>query len=405
VLDGPVGHLGLRMTAWPQDNALYSAEMILPYPPTHIGQHRLDSADFALLWPRDIFENEALVLADDVTTDRQELLLEEAFVGPVPAQALRRAAARAKPGSKSRVFDALVSNVHILQLMKPKLPYYSRRTHGESTVQDPFARLTRQFVDLIEDLTARGYFDHLVAARPCVDADVHTMEAYIVEGSRLLEKEIGRHVSWPLRRDEFLSADRDLLFDVIEVLHDHVARPRERTFHDFCDCGWHYADFVMEAGRQVYRWRVNQLLDQAVLGYRLAGDGEDVGRLVTTTDEARTDLLQSMNSRTDPASVDEVRHAISLFRTRGAIREDKRSACTALARVLEDRRRQLKTELFSKDEGALFTIANEFDVRHSGERQKNDYRAEFLDWVFWWYLATIELTDRLLSDQSSTTTS
>jgi len=39
-------------------------------------------------------------------------------------------------------------------------------------------------------------------------------------------------------------------------------------------------------------------------------------------------------------------------------------------------------------------------VRHASERQKADYNPLFLDWVFWWFLATIELTDRLLSEQS-----
>jgi hypothetical protein len=28
----------------------------------------------------------------------------------------------------------------------------------------------------------------------------------------------------------------------------------------------------------------------------------------------------------------------------------------------------------------------------------------FLDWVFWWYLATVELTDRLLTRQAGQTT-
>ena len=48
----------------------------------------------------------------------------------------------------------------------------------------------------------------------------------------------------------------------------------------------------------------------------------------------------------------------------------------------------------SNDEGALFQIANQFDLRHSGERQRPHYQDSYLDWVFWWYLATVELTDR-----------
>ena len=107
-----------------------------------------------------------------------------------------------------------------------------------------------------------------------------------------------------------------------------------------------------------------------------------------------------MTTRTDPTTRDEVRHAISLFRSRGATREDKRLACFELGRVLEARRRLLQANVFSGDEDDLFQIANRFDVRHASERQKADYNPLFLDWVFWWFLATIELTDRLLSEQS-----
>ena len=55
----------------------------LPYRPRTSVSIRLDGADFALRWPRDIFEDEGRVLAGDVTASRQELLFEEAFVGPV----------------------------------------------------------------------------------------------------------------------------------------------------------------------------------------------------------------------------------------------------------------------------------------------------------------------------------
>ncbi len=57
-----------------------------------------------------------------------------------------------------------------------------------------------------------------------------------------------------------------------------------------------------------------------------------------------------------------------MFRSRAADREEKRSAVLALARVLEDRRQLIEDQLDGKDEGALFRIANEFDLRHRGVR-------------------------------------
>jgi hypothetical protein len=80
---------------------------------------------------------------------------------------------------------------------------------------------------------------------------------------------------------------------------------------------------------------------------------------------------------------------------------DKRSAAINLAGVLEERRALLKAEMATKDEGALFEIANRFAIRHRNVTQQADYDPAFLDWVFWWYLATIELTDRILARQET----
>lgn len=95
-------------------------------------------------------------------------------------------------------------------------------------------------------------------------------------------------------------------------------------------------------------------------------------------------------------------HATALFRSRTATREDKRSACIALAGVLESRRSLLKTNLLSGDEGALFQIANQFDIRHRKADQHPDYDDAYLDWLFWWYLATVDLTDRLIARGGTT---
>lgn len=39
----------------------------------------------------------------------------------------------------------------------------------------------------------------------------------------------------------------------------------------------------------------------------------------------------------------------------------------------------------------------------AGGAQRSAYDPVFLDWIFWWYLATIELTDRLLYRQRTAT--
>ena len=130
---------------------------------------------------------------------------------------------------------------------------------------------------------------------------------------------------------------------------------------------------------------------------RLADQGEDLGRLVTVADDAREALIDKLLDQHADATVDKVAHAIALFRHRGATFEDKRSAAIALAGILEDRRSLLKAELITKDENALFQIANSFAIRHQNPAQQSDYGEAFIDWIFWLYAATVELCDRLLA--------
>ena len=138
---------------------------------------------------------------------------------------------------------------------------------------------------------------------------------------------------------------------------------------------------------------------RAVTPYRLAESGTDRGRLVHAPDDDRDELVQRALQSPVPGVRDDVGHAIALFRSRAATTSERRSAVVTLAGILEHRRALLRTELFKKDEGALFRIANECDLRHRDKSQQGDYDPVFLDWLFWWYLATVELTDRLLARQ------
>jgi hypothetical protein len=64
-------------------------------------------------------------------------------------------------------------------------------------------------------------------------------------------------------------------------------------------------------------WCVNRLLVRSELGLRLADDGEDVGRMVAATDDARIRLVETVATRDDGEVGDQVGHAIALFRARG----------------------------------------------------------------------------------------
>jgi len=361
-----------------------------------------DSADYELAWPRKLFVAEAKALLNSPPAswvNRFELLLMEAFRGGAPADDFRGATADewgSHTITKHQFADRLAAEADTLRQANTPRPYWPAR-HSESgsgaVKVDPIHR-QRDFTVLITELKRIGYFDQTFPT-PCVD----DREPAVVDPNSELAARLGVPGLWPLRPGTW---DDETFYGLIEVFHDLVARPRERTWHDYGGCGWHYAAFALEPARWLYRWRVNRLLEAAGVELRLADSGEDTGRLVHLVDPGRADLLESALSNPDRVTRGTVEHAIALFRARSATDHNKKSAIVALAGILEERRKLLKASVFTKDEGALFRIANEFGLRHQNEAQKFHYDSAFLDWVFWWYLGTVELTDRLIVRQATT---
>lgn len=353
----------------------------------------VDSADYELRWPKDLFARELRALGELPRTDGPpaliERLVEEAFDSDRPVLEYR---SFGSPWDRDRY---LVYVEELLALL-PRLRERHRRPPLFSTRQGRSrpapAWTTRQLrtavAAVLRELHRDGYF-----TRELGQADWDKPGG--ADGpNKVLSERLGVEV-WPL---DLENCEEDLLFDLIETFHDLAARPRARRY---TDTGYRYSGgYSTDVGRAYYRWRINPLLDRLDPKLRLADSGEDLGRLVQATDDARGGLVDRVLAAPDHQVADQVQHAIALFRRRGATTHDKRSAVVALANVLEDRRALLKSNLFSDDETQLFHIANRFDLRHRNDKQHTDYDPAFRDWVFWWYLATIELTDRIIERQS-----
>lgn len=270
---------------------------------------------------------------------------------------------------------------------KPK-PYWSQRRGAQAPAGTTHAAAAAQRARrAVQELHDEHFFAETLGF-DCVDGNGDTDATPESE----LADRVGKPHLWASDPGEWHEDD---LCDFIEVFHDLAARPVDGWFHSFSGCGWHPTGFSRKSGQALYQWRVNEILDASLLGLRLADDGEDVGRMVRAApgelETLVTDVLAS--TQADPG---DVAHAVALFRSRAGSRQERRSAVVTLHRILESRRALLKTELLRKDEGVLFQIANEFDLRHHRDGQRGEYRQEFLDWVFYWYLATIQLTDQLL---------
>lgn len=362
------------------------------------------SEEYELEWPAKLFKDEAMAIAALSTGDVEDYavaLLHEAFTESTPARNFQEEVVSnnfdQKWVSPSPVRDPrfllrqLADHVDSFPKSGSGRPYWLQqqqltppRVEGK-----PKSSFRDDWLQLIETLTAAGYFS-LAAGEACVDG---LSEAEVdAEISRQIEKRIDIPDLWPLPG----FVDEALGLTLVEVFHDLAARPRNRHFHEFSQCGWHHSYQAKKPGRAVYRWKVNDLLRRHSYGLQLAAEGEDTGRLIRKFDDPRSELLTAAIKSDHAPTKASAQHAIALFRKHDATREDKRSACAALALVLEDRRKLLKSSLLRKDEGMLFQIANEFDVRHRDGKQYDDLGEEFQDWVFWIYLSSLELTNRMV---------
>ena len=372
--------------------------------------------EYELRWPPQLFIDEANRLRRYTTSQVDEMigidrtdwapamqwLLTEAFVSTVPTETLKRVLRGGVQwgGPNLRGAEQWISQLldEVANFPEPatRKPYWSARTSARPTpARLKFTEVTRHFVRLIEEFEANGYLINAFGQK-CVDDDGPRPDP-----SAVLESRLGYDVfGWPLEPSR-PGWEVDDFCDLVEVLHDLVARPSRRWYHEEPDCGWHYGGFATRPARRLYRWQVNRLLAGSDLGLRLAEEGEDVGRLVRIEPTGLEDLPEKALQAARPETVNRVQHTIALFRSRNATVEERRSAVITLVGILEERRPLLKAKLVTEDERALFRIANEFAVRHQRADQRSDYDNVYLDWLFWWYLATVYLTDQLLARQAA----
>ncbi|WP_298459812.1 hypothetical protein [uncultured Cellulomonas sp.] len=367
--------------------------------------------DLQLVWPRDLFASELRditsarpvpgsfnplgpgpSLVRGVTNeDSVRLLFEEAFYADTGVQWLNTALA-------DGTVDALTAQIAADPL---RVPVYARpllyrdRVAGVTTRERPNltdTALVEATSKLITELDQAGYFD-LAFGEDCVD----TENDHAGRGREALSDLMASNEQWPPELDAYgLGEHLDHAYTVIEAAHHFVARPRKRSYHSYGG-EWHYDDFDRRAGQGVFRWRMNGLLERSNSLLRL----DSSGVLKETTGDPRDELVESLVHDAEAPSPDALSHAIEQFRRRGATRVEKRTAVVALAGILEEHRDLLKEEMLQGDEGALFQIANKFAIRHQRADQQPNYADAYLDWVFWWYLATVDLLRQLLARSSA----
>ncbi len=162
------------------------------------------------------------------------------------------------------------------------------------------------------------------------------------------------------------------------------------------------SEFDTAKGQAEFRDEPNQILCDYGLGWEL----DEQGSIRLLSEEGMAPLLDASLHSFEPENVERrVADAIRKYRSRSSTPQDRRDAVRDLADVLEYLRpRARKCFLTAKDDDALFTIANEFAIRHHNGRQKGDYDvAIWYSWIFYVYLATIHAAVRAIKAAEAST--
>lgn len=353
----------------------------------------LDHPDFALAWPKAVFAEELAYLADHGSGGQAMKLFRDAFSTETAFEKLRAEVFQGEspwnwyldrsPAASYLIVNEILSRSDELCEKASRRPYFlhkqqlvSSKIGGPDLVaaKADFSRLTCR-------LDMEGLLDSRLG-KDCVDDPRQSP-------SVVLEEMLGVPDIWPF---DPTSWTEELFFSLIEAIYDLASYPRSISyFHEYADCGPHYGDFSDATGQSLFAHQVNDLLRKRGIRLELALEGDDIGRMVVALDQSYA-VLVSDSSELEDRHTDAVRHAVALYRRRSGNRQDKKSAIVSLIGVLEREKALLSASgLGSKDENALFEIANRFALRHNNEKQMDDYSDEYLEWMFWLYLSTVQL--------------
>lgn len=291
---------------------------------------------------------------------------------------------------------------HDLPRVHPRKLYYSHPVPDEQRAPHEGLPLIVQSVRSLiqEDLFSDQLFDD--AFGPLCIRSGHFDDKAFSWPERELEQRVGKPELWESAPETWSEED---LYQFIEVFHDLASRPTRTTttWRNDPYCRRHPAAPDPHSGRILYRWRINRLLATTPLMFRLANDGEQVGRMVPfrspESEHLVTDVL------IDPSrSHDTVAGAIARFQNRSANIEEKRAAVKELGTALYERQSRLESKLKGDTKEHLQRIASGL---REGSRNIAQYSGshseEFLEWVFYWHLSTIQLQDQITASVDGTT--
>jgi hypothetical protein len=183
---------------------------------------------------------------------------------------------------------------------------------------------------------------------------------------------------WPMRsRIDHYSEDD--LFDIIEFCYDIISKP---VYND----SLRKTEFIKETAQEEFRNEINNLLGKYNGGFKI----NEYGDIIKSLENGFEFLVHKKLPTDDEKIIQRVNQAINDYRDRKSSVPKRTGAVRHLADVLEGLKAKAELKITKKDESDLFHIVNAFGIRHNNEKQQNDYDKDiWLDWMFYYYLATI----------------
>ncbi len=257
--------------------------------------------------------------------------------------------------------------------------------------------LAELFLIVYRELNAKSFFDQNFGFE-CISGGGQINGLVGGEIAQYIFRKLRKRAIWPIE-EHYEKYSEDDIFDMIEFLYDHVSKPTKGSFDSDNDCGMHYYEFDVDEGRKSYREDINEILGGYEDGYTL----DEQGEILALGDKGFTQLFVSSLPKYKTGDVNEIaERAIRKFRQQRSSVSDKRDAVHDLADAFESIKGDVAKVLNSKDEDAIFTIANKFAIRHYDQKQLREYDQDiWLNWMFYFYLATLHASIRLLNRKNS----
>ena len=244
--------------------------------------------------------------------------------------------------------------------------YYAEREQKLNPIEFPIIRYS------FSQIYQQFFYDKWFA-----EAGFHW--AYSNLGLFMFQK-LGYWDIWPFGT-MILGYNEEMLFSVIEFLYGYTYN---NTIFGEYKC--------LEDGQKEYRTMVNDILRFYKGGYELSKDGQ-IQKLSPPGFEP---LIAETIETNDPENIDaKYKHAISGYSRYNSSIEDKEAALIELCGVLEYLQKR-GVKLPEKDDGDLFRIMNEFNLRHKNRKQHSEYNEEvWYEWFFYTFLASVHVLLKL----------